>query len=100
MEKQGELKTLYIGRQPVKHYLTLAKVFFKDEERIQVVGRGKWIAKVVTVVEILKRNGATVNDLRTDSVKMKNRKGQEQFVSVISVTVTRPIINRLTQEGS
>jgi DNA-binding protein Alba len=89
METAKELKTLYVGQQPIKHYIILAKTFLKTEEQIKVVGRGKWIAKVVTITEILKRNGAKLSELKTGSVKMKNREGQDQFVSVISVTVTR-----------
>jgi DNA-binding protein Alba len=84
-----ELKTLYVGQQPVRHYVILANTFLKTEEQIRVVGRGKWIAKVVTIAEILKRNGAKLSDLKTDSVQMRNSEGQNQFVSVLSVTVTQ-----------
>lgn len=94
MEPAKELKTLYIGRRPVKHYIILANTFFKSEERIRVAGRGRWITKVVAVLEILKRDGASVSDLEIGSVKMVNRLGRERFVSLLSAVVSRPVVSR------
>ena len=82
------LKTLYVGRKHVMDYVILARNFLKTTDKIIIAGRGKWISKVVNATEILKRDGVKVVEIKIASEQVQNRAGRQQFISVITITVT------------
>jgi len=82
------LKTLYVGRKYVMDYVILARNFLKTTDKIVITGRGKWISKVVNATEILKRDGINVVEIKITSEQVQNRAGRQQFISVITITVT------------
>jgi DNA-binding protein Alba len=85
----SEPKTVYVGRKPAKAYVAFAQLFLKTADEVVLTARGKWISKAVDVAEILKRQKLQIKEMVSNTTSMKNREEQDQFVSVIQITIKK-----------
>ena len=88
-KKQIKDNAVFIGKKNYKNYLIAIKRILRNSE-VVVSARGKFIQKAVDIVEISKRNGAKIKDIKLSSEKF-NADGREIKVSCIEITLEKDL---------
>jgi len=88
--------TILIGGKPFMNYITAVVIQFttKEEQKVTILARGKFIAKAVDVAEVsrrkfLKEQKVKIGDIRISSESFENKEGKKVSVSAIEIDLLK-----------